>query len=286
MRTPALSVLALAALAVSSARAGTGAPYPMSSAVSGMSLDWSTYTRLAAGSDNWPTTWAGDGSLYASFGDGPGFAGGRRSLGFARLAGSSARTVKGTDLPVGPLRSGKSYGLLALGDTLYAFVSPGSNVANYREARLYRAPLGTGAWRRAGWAFEKNGPERIVLPTFLQAGKGYSAGGRYVYVYAPRYAPKGRGLSVQGGTGANGIALLRAPRDDLMDRQSWQYFAGLDRDGDPRWSGKPGALRPTINDAAGVGWTVSAVYDRPLRRYLVDLHHLRRSEGIYRRPAA
>jgi hypothetical protein len=44
--------------------------------------------------------------------------------------------VGGVDLPTGALRSGKSYGVLAIGNTLYTFVSPGSGAANYREARL------------------------------------------------------------------------------------------------------------------------------------------------------
>src|SRR3954471_6857327 len=103
MRKPALIALALAACAAPAARAGTPPP------IGGLQLDWSTYTRKAQGSDNWPTTWAADGSVYTSYGDGDGFGGVRQSLGFARLSGDSARTVRGVDLPAGPLRSGKTY---------------------------------------------------------------------------------------------------------------------------------------------------------------------------------
>src|SRR5690348_7776853 len=138
-RGPPLAGGGLVARAASPARADAGPP------ITGLTLDWSTYRQLAKGSDNWATTWAADGSLYAGFGDGNGFQGGRRSLGFARLTGGSAQAVQGTDLP-GPPVAGKTYGVLALGDTLYAFVSPGSNAANYQEARLYRAPLGGGPW--------------------------------------------------------------------------------------------------------------------------------------------
>jgi hypothetical protein len=223
-----LATAAVVALAVSPARAGTGTPSARGPLVTGLTFDWATYRRLAQGSDNWATTWATDGSLYTSFGDGDGFEGGRQSLGFARLGGSSAQTVHGTDLPGAPVAAGKTYGVLALGGFLYTFVSPGSNAANYQEARLYRAPLGGAAWTRAGWAFTGGGPERIILPTFLQAGRDYAAGGRYVYAYAPRYAPTGPGrLSVQRGTGLDGITLLRAPRGGLMDRARWRYFAGL-----------------------------------------------------------
>src|SRR3954465_12232240 len=253
---PGRALPAPVALAAPPARGDAGPP------ITGLTLDWSTFRQLARGSDNWATTWAADGSLYAGFGDGNGFQGGRRSLGFARLTGGSAQAVQGTDLPGTPA-AGKTYGVLALGDTLYAFVSPGSNAANYREARLSRAPPGGGPWTRAGWAFTDRGPERLVLPAFLQDGRGYAGGGPWVYAYAPRYAPRTPGrLSIQDGTGSNGIVLMRAPRDDLMDRGSWQFFAGLGRGGGPLWSADPGGLRPVLNSAAGVGWTVSAIHDR------------------------
>src|SRR3954451_3607072 len=267
-----LATTALAALAASPPRGGAGPP------ITGLTIDWSTFRQLARGSDNWATTWAADGSLYAGFGDGNGFQGGRQSLGFARLTGGSAQAVQGTDLPGTPA-AGKTYGVLALGDTLYAFVSPGSNAANYREARLYRAPPGGGPWTRAGWAFTDRGPERLVLPAFLQDGRGYAGGGPWVYAYAPRYAPRTPGrLSIQDGTGSNGIVLMRAPRDDLMDRGSWQFFAGL-QGGGPLWSADPGGLRPVLNSAAGVGWTVSAIHDRALGRYLLATEYGRSFAG-------
>src|SRR5207302_1179158 len=175
--------------------------------ITGLTLDWSTFRQLARGSDNWASTWAADGSLYAGFGDGNGFQGGRQSLGFARLTGGSAQAVQGTDLPGTPA-AGKTYGVLALGDTLYAFVSPGSNAANYREARLYRAPPGGGPWTRG----------------------------------------------------------------------SWQFFAGL-QGGGPLWSADPGGLRPVLNSAAGVGWTVSAIHDRGLGRYLLATEYGRSFAG-------
>src|SRR4051794_17185016 len=272
MRTPLPGIL-LALLAAGTARADAGPP------ITGLTLDWSTFRQLARGSDNWAATWAADGSLYAGFGDGNGFQGGRQSLGFARLTGGSAQAVQGTDLP-GPPTAGKTYGVLALGDTLYAFVSPGSNAANYQEARLYRAPVGGGPWTRAGWAFTDHGPERLILPGFLQDGPGYRAGGPWVYAYAPRYAPRTPGrLSIQDGTGSNGIVLMRAPRTGLMDRGSWQFFAGLGQGGGPLWSADPGALRPALNSAAGVGWTVSAIHDRALGRYLLATEYGRSFAG-------
>src|SRR4051812_42349763 len=205
-------VLLLAARAAAAPIEGTP-PYDPSTAITDFVPDWSTYRRIAPGSDNWPITWARDGLLYAAWGDGPGFGSVRVSLGFARLSGSTAATVVGANLS-GGAPDGKSYGVLALGNTLYAWISPGSNARTLDEARLYAAPLGTNAWQPAKWAFTKGDPSHVILPTFLQAGKDYGAGGNHVYAYAARYAPTVAGqLSVQKGPDGGEIALLRAPRN-------------------------------------------------------------------------
>jgi hypothetical protein len=136
------------------------------------------------------------------------------------LGGASAGSVSGADLVSGanprvarcfPLfpgdlaetnqrsschrkgRHAKSYGVLALGDRLYAFLTPGSLTQGYKEARLYAAPLGTNAWRRAAWAFTKDGPGRLLSPGFLQAGRGHADLGGHVYAYAARHAPVASG---------------------------------------------------------------------------------------------
>ena len=202
------AALACASLpATGRAAAGGNLPYSKSTAITSFNLDWNSLQRKAPGSDNWAATWASDGLIYTTWGDGGGFGNVRVSLGFARLSGASARTINGTNLP-GNAPKGKSYGVLALGKTLYAWISPGSNAANYDEARLYAAPLGTNAWRRADWAFTKSDPARVILPTFVQAGKDYSQGAGYVYVYAPRYAP----------TQANRLSLQRTLAGEARSR--------------------------------------------------------------------
>ena len=224
-------------------------PYAQSTTITDFRPDWGTFRRLAPGSDNWPTTWAASGSVYAAWGDGGGFGTARVSLGFARLMGNSAASVHGFNLP-GTAPSGKSYGLLALGTTLYAWISPGSNARNYDEARLYAAPLGTNSWTPATWAFTKDDAAHLILPTFLQAGKDYAEVKDYVYVYAARYDPKVPGqLSIQGASGNGEIALLRAPKkSDLLARDSWEFYAG-----DAGWSKDAGDLVPVIEDKNGVG---------------------------------
>src|SRR5204863_6256916 len=66
-------------------------PVPRSSFIK--EIRWAptnTIQRAAKGSDNWPLTWADDGALYGTYGDGNGFEPFEKeklSLGFARIDG-------------------------------------------------------------------------------------------------------------------------------------------------------------------------------------------------------
>ena len=64
--------------------------------------DPASIIRRARGSDNWPTTWADDGHLYAGYGDGRGFeplVPAKLSLGFARIAGTPPDFAASTSAP-------------------------------------------------------------------------------------------------------------------------------------------------------------------------------------------
>lgn len=253
-------------------------PYPESPAIDEIRFDWSTHRRLAPGSDNWPMTWAQNGHQYTSWGDGGGFGGtnsqGRDSLGFARVEGTSTN-YKGVNVWGGvgasnppPPSGGKSYGMLALGDTLYAWVSPGSATANYDYTRLHRSTNGGRNWTAASWRFLES--DRVILPTILQFGRGY-AGARddYVYTYAPRLK-NASSLRVQV---PGEIDLMRVPRGSIMTRNAYQFFDGLNSDGSPRWTATLANREPVFRDPAGVGWTVSVSYNPGLRRYLLITEH-------------
>ena len=173
--------------------------------------------RKAPGSDNWPTTWASDGSVYAAWGDGGGFGNARVSLGFARLratrrapsTGPTSRARRPRGSPTACWRSAPRS-------------TPGSAPARTRATTTRRAstrpPSAPTAWTAATWAFTKDDAAHLILPTFLQAGKDYAEVKDYVYVYAARYDPKIPGqLSIQGASGNGEIALLRAPKkSDLL----------------------------------------------------------------------
>src|SRR5262245_5851453 len=140
-----IGVVALVASAVQSVAATL--PYPLSPVITGVTFRDETARVLAPGSDIWPLTWAADGNQYTTFGDGGGFGGsnrdGRVSLGIARIEGVKENYVGvniagGKNAPHPQPFTGKSEGILALGDTLYLWRNgAGSDTAAMEFVRLY-----------------------------------------------------------------------------------------------------------------------------------------------------
>jgi len=259
-------------------------PYPPSTAISGVDFKWSTHIRLAPGSDNWPITWADDDHQYASWGDGGGFGGTntdcRVSLGFARIEGDK-KDYKGYNVwggkdPENPARfAGKSYGAICVESVLYKWVGPGSGTTSYTECRLYKSSNYGATWTKASWAFVK--AQRFIMPTMLNFGRNY-AGARdeYVYHYFVRLQgdPSRLNVHVPGK-----IDLARVPKEKLMDRADYEFFAGTDEGGRPRWTSDPDERRPVFENPSGVGWNLSVSYNPGLKRYLLCTEHTATFEG-------
>ena len=260
-----------------------GTNLPTSEVIKGITFDWSTYEQHASGSDNWPITWADDGHQYTSFGDGGGFGGtnqdGRVSLGVARIEGDSTNyrgiNIWGGKNARNPAQfGGKSYGILSTGGILYMWVSPGSDAKNYEEARLAVSNNHGTTWTSVDWAFTQS--EKIVLPTFLQFGQDY-AGARdgYVYSYSIRLQNSNELMVQKPGI----IDLMRTPQDRLADRAAYEFFKGLDRDGNPLWTKNLNERQPVFEDPQGVGWNVSVTYNSGLQRYLLMTEHGKTMQG-------
>ncbi len=262
---------------MASARAAD--PYPRSPFITGLNFHWPTHQRHADGSDNWAVTWADDGEQYGAWGDGWGWAetGDKRSLGVTRISGTSTHP-DGTDLwglPTAGTRGGKSYGILSVGGHLYMWVGPGSGVTSYDEARLYESTTHGTAWTAASWAFGKS--TSLVMPTFLNFGQDYAnARDEYVYTYFIRLQGNPSGLDVHI---PGKIDLARVPETEIMTRQSWTFFTGLDESGSPQWSSDPAARVAVFQDVNGVGWNCSVSYNAGLRRYLLCTEHTSSFEG-------
>lgn len=287
-----------AALAILCGSAAAGeAPHPASPLIQGIEFDWSTHQRAAPGSDNWPTTWADDNHQYVAWGDGGGFGGtnslGRVSLGAGRIEGDwddwQGRNLWGGHAAPHPATfPGKSYGIVCVDGVLTMWVaSPKALDTNgpFGEARLATSRDHGATWTLADWAFTRE--QNVMVPTICQFGRDY-AGARdeYVYHYLIRFrsftgpddAPDRNLWLVVQRPGA--IDLARVPKDRMLDRAAWTFFAGRDDEGRPIWTDNLDQRRPVFEDVAGgVGWNVNVSYNAGLRRYLLCTEHGESHEG-------
>jgi hypothetical protein len=247
---------------------------------------WETLKTAAKGTDNFPMTWAADNHQYTMGGDGYGFElqNAKNSLILSKVAGPyDAQQYK--DLWSA---DGKSYGLLALGERIYVWRGPGSGIKSFAETWLYEFDL-------SGQLLEKKRlfaqADRLCMPAFLQLGKDYQyAFDDWVYAYAIEPLPtrpfsvkqiwqEGGGASyvlqaVMGSplwdVGSGNIWLMRVPRDHLMDRNAYQFFAGS-VDGEPTWTTDIRS-KQTVMQPAGNG-LVSCAYSPWSNTYLFLTEH-------------
>lgn len=224
-------------------------PYPMSKVITSVSVD---PIRIHKGDgDMWPLTWAADGNLYAAAGDNT-----DSPMNFWQVGGhpephhSWGVTMRLVDnLPVDPAvycqrphvdprRGVKPAGLLSLGGTIYL----AAELHNYGEDPNFRRQQNVSAWilttRGYGLTWNREAtPQdfftgRLSSPHFIQFGQDY-AGARDEYVYAS--FPVGEdGNSYW----ENGDAMLlgRVLQDELLRRESWEFWTGADAHNRPAWS--------------------------------------------------
>lgn len=238
------------------------APVPWSDRISGAWLDPVSRVECGApGSDDWTITWAGDGALYAAYGDGWGFVprtDRKLSLGFARidggpegLAGRNIRSPPGEGTGDGPAGA-KASGLLEVDGLLYMWAR------NMENSVL--------AWSADGartWEWEFRFAESFGSPTFMQFGPGYQgARDEFVYVYS------------QDGPSAyesdDRLILARVHRDSVRDHAAYRFFAGAEPDETPRWSADLGERAGVFHYRGGVRRS-EVVYSPWMRRYLLAL---------------
>ncbi len=239
-------------------------PYPLSKKITEVKFaPDTTIIRKADGSDNWPVTWADDGSLYTAYGDGWGFSPGvekKLSLGLAKIVGGPG-DFKGINIRsktgefVGEGRNGKkASSLLMINGILYMWIRNASG--NGIGSQLAWSSDYGRKWKFADWKFTKS----FGYPVFLNFGKNYhGARDNYVYIYShdenDAYKPADR------------MVLARVPKDKLSDPASYEFFSSADKSGEPVWSkdiNRRGAVfsNPAMCCRSGMS------YDEGLKRYL------------------
>jgi len=256
-----------------------GPPYPTSKVITGVTFDFSTHRKLAPGSDNWPITWADDGHQYTCWGDGGGFGGtnskGRVSLGFARVEGD-ADNYKGVNVwggfgaPHSATFGGKSYGILSVDGVLYAWWGPGSGSTFCRETRVLKSTDHGKSWMKSDWRFTKQ--DELYGGTLCNFGRDY-ADARDEYVYS--YFPRGTKWAINK---PGKVDLARVHKTRIIDRDAYEFFAGFDGQGTPKWTVDVAARRAVFEDPNGVR-TASVSFNRGLGRYLLTTEHTQPATG-------
>ncbi|HWB03030.1 MAG TPA: serine hydrolase [Verrucomicrobiales bacterium] len=218
-----------------------------------------TIIRKAAGSDNWPMTWADDNALYAAYGDGNGFEPflpEKLSTGFAKITGEplnpggiNIRSPSGE--AKGDGRNGrKCSGMLMVDGVLYQLAR------NTGNARLGWSADHAATWTWADWKFTAG----FGCPGFLNFGKNYSgARDDYVYLYSHD--------ADNAYDRADRMVMARVPRTRLREQNAFEFFVRTDADGVPVWS-RDITQRGAVFSNPGKCYRSSMSYDAGLKRYL------------------
>jgi hypothetical protein len=283
-RNSFLSILCfgIAVLVFGSCRASASSPYPPSPVISGITWDFSSLSTAARGSDIWAATWADDDNLYAVWGDGGGFDGtnsdGRVSLGVARIEGPPdswiGSNVFGGKNPEAPATfPGKANSIIAIDGGLYMVVS---EQGAWKRGKIGRSQdhgrtwtFNKGSFDRSDWDFSEPAGA-FAGAVFLQFGRDYSGSrDEYVYVYSER----------ERNDSNTELLLARVRKTEVPNRDAYEFFAGRDSSGMPRWSEMLTDAEAVFKDPAGVNWGFSAVYNPHIGRYLLTTRRHKKANG-------
>ena len=260
-------------------------PYPKSTLIKGIEFDWSTHRRHAQGSDNFQLTWADDDHQYGFWGDGNGFAEKFRvSLGLARIEGDHSN-YKGVDRyghketsEAEALIKGKSWGIISVEGVLYSWIHPdkpegwGDWRYHNMESKLYMSEDKGAMWIPADWAFKKE--DNLTGGNILQYSKDHE-GSKYVYHYMVHPETDSTELQVPGR-----IYLLRVPRNELMNRNAYEFFSGM-KGKKPIWTGNINDKKPVFTDKNGTGTPIGISYNKGLKRYILSVEHGKAHSGMH-----
>jgi hypothetical protein len=248
-------------------------PYPPSRVIGG--IEWAPTNQIARAArdgDNWPVTWADDDAIYTTWGDGTGFVPKvekKLSMGFARVSGGpdnfAGVNVRSEAEQLGQGRAGKKgWGILCVDSVLYLWLGHADNRGAQAQLAWSRDHATT--WTFADWKFAEFG-----LMGFVNFGRNY-AGARDEFVYA--YSHDGP----RADTPADRFILMRAPKDRLTRRESWEFFARLDPRGQPVWT-RDLRERGGVFEHPGACLRSAMTYCAPLKRYLW-WQHLPQPPGV------
>ena len=253
-------------------------PYPPSRTLKGITWHWDIYQTAAIGSDLWPVTWGPDGHLYLAWGDGGGFGGtdsdGRVSMGFARIEGGpedfrgfNVNGGKNPEHPASFPKKGKTAALLFDRGILYASINLQDGVwPDVNHVLAWSTNKGA-TWAKSDWLFPK-GVGHFQPGRFLNFGKdgaGVPASlAGYIYLYGVKQTAQREA--------SGNVYLARVPREKIRERDAFEFFSGLDTNGQASWNREFTRTSPIFSDANGVA-PGGMVYDPGLGCFLLTSFH-------------
>ena len=222
-----------------------------------------TTLRLGGVGDNWHMTWADDDRQYVNLCDGSGWPGMPTAAYNSRMyaiAGDPPcpkfEYLTGYPDLVNDATTREcfryyNFGVLAVAGRIYQFLSTPNHPFTEPEPRFVGAKLiyspdngrtwcnqdGSSPVRWESWdersrsnmVFLEEPGDAFSLLTVLQMGQDYRQNtDGHVYVYAPNGNTEGS---------MNQLVMLRIPRDRILDRRAYEFFAGRSSDGKAKWSG-------------------------------------------------
>ena len=274
-------------------------------AIKGLQRMEETTIRAGGSGDNWHMTWAHNDRQYAGLCDGrgwpnlPGYIGKDYNSRVFAVNGDPPDLIF-EHLPGYPdllsewatPRCSRYYGfgILALGDCLYQFLSTPNHPFHQSDPRfvgaklIYSPDLGT-TWRnqdgspvcwepweertRANMVFFCEPGDAFALLTVLQMGEDYQYNtDGYVYLYAPNGSADGT---------MNQLVMSRVRKDRIAVRSAYEFFVARDAEGSARWAKDIQARGVVHTFPAGwvntkihpYAWHPSVVYNAPLGVYMM-----------------
>jgi Domain of unknown function (DUF4185) len=269
----------------------------------------STIYRTGVNGDNWCMTWSDDGHIYTSCDDGSGWKP-REEVRYNnrvwRITGGPEK-IDAEFLPGFPdyLMPDEwyGYGIVSVDGILYNFITC-ANANRFRQpfngVKLIYSPDHGNTWFRhdgqgasidpkdksqEGMFFWQEGKEYAFSEiAFLQYGQDNTlTKDNYVYLYSPNGQLDKRHLN-----------LARVPKDQIRNRDAYEYFINLDADQNPVWTRdiqKRGWIHEFPEGYGWYSWLPSVVYNAPLDLYIMvgggtgkdgsGMHQLPASLGLY-----
>ncbi len=253
-------------------------------------LDETIIRRKEFSGDNWHTTWAADGNQYVLQCDGRGY-----NTRMWRLVGSPPdfkfEPVEGHPGPKEPPPARYyGFGILAVGDAIYHYYSTpdrwDQQPKKFIGTKLIYSPDVGKTWHnqdgttpvvfepwtersRKNMTFFNEPDESFALLTMLQMGKAYELNrDGYIYAYSPNGSTEGT---------MNQLAMFRAPKDKLRQRDQYEFFVSRRDDGEATWSKNIADRKPVHVFPSGwvnkfehpYAWHPSVVYNAGLGVYMM-----------------